>query len=56
MVDFILDNWGELVIGLLAFGKIIVNLTPTEADNKVFGWLDSLINMMISDRRKTPTS
>ena len=56
MVDFILSNWGELVIGLLAFGKIVVNLTPTEKDNQVFGWLDALINMIISDRRKNPTS
>lgn len=56
MIDFIIENWGELVIGLLAFGKVIVNLTPTESDNQVFGWLDSLINMIIADRRKTPTS
>ena len=56
MIDFIIANWGELTIGLLAFIKIIVNLTPTETDNQIFGWLDSLINMIISDRRKTPTS
>lgn len=56
MIDFIIANWGELVIGLLAFAKIIVNLTPTETDNQIFGWLDSLINMIIADRRKTPTS
>ena len=52
MMDFIIANWGELLIGLLAFAKIVVNITPTEADNKVFGWIDSLINMMISDRKK----
>lgn len=51
-VDFILANWGELLIGLMAFIKIIVNITPTTTDNKVFGWLDSLINMIISDRIK----
>jgi len=56
MLDFIIENWGELVIGLLAFAKIVVNLTPTETDNKIFGWLDSMINMIIEDRRKTPTS
>lgn len=56
MIDFIIANWGELVIGLLAFGKVIVNLTPTDTDNQVFGWLDSLINMIVEDRRKTPTS
>ena len=51
--NFILDNLGELVIGLLAFVKIIVNITPTEKDNQVFGWLDALINMIIADRKKT---
>lgn len=50
--NFIVTNIGELAIGLLAFIKIIVNITPTETDNKVFGWLDSLINMIISDRKK----
>jgi len=54
MVDFITNNLAELIIGLLAFIKIIVNLTPTEKDNQVFGWLDALINMIISDRKKTP--
>ena len=39
-------------MGVLAFCKIIVNITPTESDNKIFGWIDSLINMIISDRRK----
>ena len=52
MWDFIIDNWGELVIGLLAFAKIIVNLTPTETDNKIFGWLDTLVNLIIADRIK----
>tara|TARA_R100001460_G_scaffold22016_3_gene44827 strand:+ start:549 stop:719 length:171 start_codon:yes stop_codon:yes gene_type:complete len=56
MTDFIINNWGELTLGLLAFAKIIVNITPTEKDNQVFGWLDALINMIIADRRKTPNS
>jgi len=52
VMDFIMANLAELVIGLLAFIKIIVNITPTENDNKVFGWLDSLINMIITDKKK----
>ena len=51
-MDFILDNWGELLIGMMAFIKIIVNITPTEKDNQVFGWLDSLVNMIVADRKK----
>ena len=52
VLDFILANWGELLIGAMAFIKIIVNITPTETDNMVFGWVDNLINMIIADRKK----
>ena len=53
MMDFIIDNWGELLIGVMAFIKIVVNITPTEKDNMVFGWMDSLVNMVVSDRKKS---
>jgi len=52
MGEFIQTYWAEIVLALMAFVKVIVNLTPTEADNKVFGWLDTLINAIVSDRRK----
>jgi hypothetical protein len=54
-MDFFLDNLAELVLGVMAFVKVVVNLTPTEKDNQVFGYLDALINMIIADRIKTPT-
>jgi len=50
---FITENWGELTLAVLALLKVIVNLTPSERDNKVFGYLDVLINLIIADRRKT---
>lgn len=53
MVDFILNNWAELLIAVMALIKVVVNLTPTEEDNKIFGWFDSLIDFLISDRRKS---
>ena len=49
---FFLDNWGELLIALLAFCKVVVNLTPTDSDNKVFGYVDTLINAIVTDRIK----
>ena len=52
MVEFLTVNWGELLIAVMALAKVIVNLTPTEADNKVFGWLDSIITYFIDDNRK----
>ena len=52
MNDFLLNNWGELLIALMAFVKVVINLTPTEKDNQIFGYLDSLINMIIAARIK----
>jgi len=56
MLEFILDNWGELAIAALAFIKVIVNITPTEADNQVFGYIDMLITAITGDRRKNDKS
>lgn len=53
MLDFITENAVALVIAVLALAKVVVNLTPTEKDNKVFGYIDLLINAMIPDRIKT---
>jgi hypothetical protein len=53
---FITENWAELVLACLALVKVVVNLTPTEQDNKVFGYIDVLINLIISDRKKTPNN
>jgi|TARA_Y100000356_G_C11186374_1_gene249665 hypothetical protein len=50
-MDFIIQNWAELLIAIMALAKVIVNLTPTEKDNKVFGWLDTFINSIVADRR-----
>jgi hypothetical protein len=52
MGELIQMYWAEIALALMAFVKVIVNLTPTEADNKVFGWLDTLINAIVADRRK----
>ena len=52
MIDFIRENWAELLIGSLALVKVIVNLTPTEKDNDIFAKLDKLINFFIKDKIK----
>jgi len=52
MTDFIIEHWAELLIAALAFAKVIVNLTPTESDNAVFGYFDLLITAITGDRRK----
>jgi hypothetical protein len=50
--SFILEHWAELLLALLAFSKVVVNLTPTEKDNQVFGYIDLLITAITGDRRK----
>jgi hypothetical protein len=52
MTDFISEFWIELLIAAMAFIKVVVNLTPTEKDNEIFGLLDTIINAVIPDRRK----
>lgn len=52
MIDFLIENWAGLLIALLALAKVIVNLTPTQTDNKVFGYIDLLITAITGDRRK----
>lgn len=32
--------------------KVIVNLTPSESDNQIFGYLDTIITAITGDRRK----
>jgi|TARA_R110000823_G_scaffold160362_2_gene291781 hypothetical protein len=51
-MEFIIENWAALLIGALAFLKVVVNLTPTDKDNQVFGYLDLLITAITGDRRK----
>lgn len=52
MIEFITNNWGALTLALMTFIKVVVNLTPTEKDNAVFGKIDSLINFFIKDKIK----
>ena len=51
VLDFLLNNWGELLIAALAFAKVVVNLTPSEKDNQVFGYIDNIITAITGDRR-----
>tara|TARA_R100000458_G_C8089486_1_gene120815 strand:+ start:417 stop:590 length:174 start_codon:yes stop_codon:yes gene_type:complete len=51
-MSFIIENWIELLIGLMAFLKIIVNLTPSDKDNGVFALVDTIINAIIPNKNK----
>jgi hypothetical protein len=47
-----LGNLMEILVALMVLVKVVVNLTPTERDNKVFGLVDSVLNAVVPDRRK----
>ena len=51
-MNFITENWVELLIRIMAFVKVITNLTPTEKDNKIFGWLDTMIDALVPNYTK----
>ena len=50
-MDMILDNWAELILAVMVLLKVIVNITPTDKDNKVFSYVDDFINYIIKDRK-----
>ena len=45
--DVLLSNWGEILIALMAFIKVLVRITPWVKDDKVFGWIDELIGFIV---------
>jgi|TARA_R110000751_G_scaffold134837_1_gene237388 hypothetical protein len=51
-MEFLKNNWLELAIAVMAFAKVIVNLTPTEKDNKIFSWVDSVLDALIPNYTK----
>ncbi len=49
LLDFLLANGSELLLSILAVARIVVRLTPSIKDNKVFGYLDDLIAFFIKN-------
>tara|TARA_B100001094_G_C18097671_1_gene753899 strand:+ start:1140 stop:1304 length:165 start_codon:yes stop_codon:yes gene_type:complete len=52
MNEFLSENYIPLTLAFMAFVKIVVNLTPNEGDNRVFGYIDLLITAITGDRKK----
>lgn len=51
-MEFILNNWAELVLAAMAFAKVVVNLTPSVNDNRVFSYLDLLVDAIVTNNTK----
>ena len=54
VLDFLMANGAELLLAILATVRIIVRLTPSIKDNKVFGYIDDLIAFFISNNKNNP--
>ena len=52
MIEFLKENWMPLLLALMGFMKVVVNLTPSEKDNKIFAWLDGFIDFFIPNLKK----
>jgi len=52
VLDFLLQNGAELLLSIMALLKIVVRLTPTKKDDKVFGYLDDLVSFFITNNEK----
>ena len=49
IMNFLLANGAELLLAILAVARIVVRITPSITDNKVFGYLDDLIAFFIKN-------
>lgn len=50
--NFLLDNWGALLMGLLGFVDLVARLTPSEKDNSIVNFLFSLFSSIIPNLKK----
>ena len=50
--NFLTDNWGVLLLGLLGFFDLVARLTPTEKDNSIVNFLLTVFNAIIPNFRK----
>tara|TARA_R110000850_G_C9816144_1_gene451968 strand:- start:546 stop:722 length:177 start_codon:yes stop_codon:yes gene_type:complete len=53
VLDFLMANGAELLLSILAVARIIVRLTPSVVDNKVFGYLDDLFAFVFNNNKSS---
>ena len=49
MLEFLAANWAELLLATLGLAKVIVNLTPNLEDNRVFSYIDTIVDAVITN-------
>jgi hypothetical protein len=50
-MQLLFDHWAEILLGGLAFAKVVVRLTPSLKDDAVFGYLDRVIEAFVPNRK-----
>ena len=51
VLNFLMANGAELLLSILAVARIVVRLTPSVVDNKVFGYLDDLFAFVFNKNK-----
>ena len=52
VLGYLLNNGAELLLSVLATAKVVVRLTPSVKDDKVFGLIDDLVAFFIKNNDK----
>ncbi len=52
VLGYLLNNGAELLLSVLATAKVVVRLTPSVKDDKVFGLIDDLVSFFIKNNKK----
>ena len=53
MLEFIKQNLAALIGGLIVFVGIIVRLTPTKVDDKIFSIITKLYYLLFPNKKKS---
>ena len=51
-MDFFLNTSAALLLAFMVFAKVVVNLTPSVKDDRVFAYVDLLLNAIIANNTK----
>jgi len=52
-MDWILENWATLLLSLAVFIDVIVRVSPSKSDDKVWNFLRVIIDAVTGSKRKT---
>ncbi len=50
--SFLKTNWIALLFGILGFAELVARLTPSEKDNTVVSFINSVLNTIIPNFKK----